>query len=233
MGLTEVDLEILSGSVLFEGFSKEEITGFITSCGYYVRRYAQGQTVIDQGDSVTEIAIVLSGRLLGSIISSDGNVTHVNIMKAGQAFGDVLSGSSSRSPVTVSCDERSEILWLPMERLLAAGSGDGVVRMRFLRNLIREISDKYFALVKRNRMLSERSIRNRLLHYLSEAAGDSGEGQPFKVPHRTRADKADHLACDRTALCRELGKMRRERIIDLPAGNSAYWIWGSSGRYSL
>ena len=62
----------------------------------------------------------------------------------------------------------------------------------------------------RDRLL-RRSVREKLFYYLkTEAAPAPGGGRrtPF-----TRAALASYLGCERSALCREIGRLRREGLL--------------------
>jgi CRP-like cAMP-binding protein len=58
---------------------------------------------------------------------------------------------------------------------------------------------------------ASRSIRERLLSYLSERAIEKGSAS-FTIPF-SRQQLADYLGVDRSALSNELSKMRKEGLI--------------------
>ena len=58
---------------------------------------------------------------------------------------------------------------------------------------------------------SPKTIRERLLTYLSSQAGKTGSSS-FQIPFN-RQQMADYLNLDRSALSKELGKMRDEGLI--------------------
>ena len=69
------------------------------------------------------------------------------------------------------------------------------------------------ALSKTDRLKLEaaRSIRERLLSYLSDEAREKG-GNHFFIPF-SRQELADYLGVDRSALSSELGRMQRDGLI--------------------
>ena len=81
-----------------------------------------------------------------------------------------------------------------------------------LQNLVRTISDKYFLLARRVDLLLLHSLRAKVAAYLISEADRSGQ-LTFRIPF-TRAQLADYLNCDRSALSRELGRMQREGLLD-------------------
>ena len=78
-------------------------------------------------------------------------------------------------------------------------------------NMIVSLMDVNISLIKRLDALSSRSIRDKLLVFLQEQALVS-QSLTFRIPFN-RQELADYLYVDRSALCRELGKMQREDII--------------------
>ena len=60
--------------------------------------------------------------------------------------------------------------------------------------------------------LSQRTLREKLMSYLSDAAEKNGKVN-FTIPY-SRQELADYLHVDRSALSRELSKMRRDGVID-------------------
>ena len=83
----------------------------------------------------------------------------------------------------------------------------------------RLIHDLVGVLAQKNRLLSskidhvsQRTTRSKVLSYLSWQARRAGTAR-FPIPF-DRQGLADYLAVDRSALSAELGKMRREGILD-------------------
>ena len=106
------------------------------------------------------------------------------------------------------------MLWLELAQLLSPAGGVQELKALFLRNLIEAISDKYFALSARVELLCERSLRSRIARYLL-ALRQKNAADRFLLPHAGRAQLADYLACERSALCRELSRMQKAGLISL------------------
>ena len=82
---------------------------------------------------------------------------------------------------------------------------------RLVRNLLALSAQKNLNLSRKIFHTSARSIRGRLLSYLSEQAVRSGS-RSFTIPYN-RQQLADYLNVDRSALSNELGKMAREGLL--------------------
>lgn len=202
-------LKILSKCRLFEGLTEEEITRFAHASGR-TAMYSAGRTVLGEGESCSDIGILLSGSLIASSWDRWGKPSPVTKLSPGDIFGDVLaSGTGRGSPVTVKAAASAEIIFIPFSALLngeTLKSGGQTV----LKNLSAIISDKYFELFGRIRCLTAPTLRDKiytmLYHY-----GKAGE--TFSMP-MDREKMAAYLDCDRSALSRELSRMKAEGIID-------------------
>ena len=95
-------------------------------------------------------------------------------------------------------------------RAVMASQESGAARLR--ENLLGEIAEKYWRLRRRTEYLARRSLRGRIAAYLLDAAADAGENAVTLAMRRE--DLADYLGANRSALCRELSRLRAEGSID-------------------
>ena len=78
--------------------------------------------------------------------------------------------------------------------------------------MVHIIADKNRDLIRKIEVISKRTIREKLLAYLSSQS-QSQSSRYFEIP-LSRTELADYLCVDRSALTRELAKMRSEGLID-------------------
>jgi CRP-like cAMP-binding protein len=74
------------------------------------------------------------------------------------------------------------------------------------------IADKNRDLIRKIEVISKRTIREKLLAYLSSQA-QCQDSRYFEIP-LGRTELAEYLCVDRSALTRELVKMRDDGLID-------------------
>ena len=79
--------------------------------------------------------------------------------------------------------------------------------------MLRLISDKAQALSERVDVLSRRSIREKLLCYFNQLAEKEGS-RTFQLPF-SLSMLADYIATDRSAMMRELKKMKDEHLVEV------------------
>ena len=93
-------------------------------------------------------------------------------------------------------------------------SGQGRV---LVRNYLSSLAEKSLVLNSRISCLARRTVREKVLAYLTQAAAQKGidpqTGGEFSVPLDRNA-MAAYLNIDRTALSRELSRMKQEGLID-------------------
>ena len=113
--------------------------------------------------------------------------------------------------VTAVAAEPSRVLFLDARPLRAGDPGDPALR-QVLANLLQVSLRKNLELSRRMLHTSSKTIRGRLLSYLSEQALLAG-GRQFTIPFN-RQQLADYLNLDRSALSKELCKMRDEGLLE-------------------
>ena len=203
-------LPLLQTTTLFAGLSRDELSALLAGLGAAARCYGRGEVLIQSGTPSRNVGVLLAGQLQAVRPAPDGSAVPITHIDPGGVFGDVLGGSSLTSPVTVTARSPCEVLLVPYDRLLRPdGSAAG---QQVLQNLVRTISDKYFLLARRVDLLLLRSLRAKVSAYLLAEAERAGQ-LTFRIPF-TRAQLADYLNCDRSALSRELSRMQREGLLD-------------------
>lgn len=213
MYLKEQQLENLKKSAVFAGIDTNAMDLYLKEINVLPKKIIAGQQLIEQGDVRPDIHIVLSGTAVGEKLSADGRSVTVNEFKAGGVFGDMLSGTEERSPVSVTMEREGEVLAIPFASFLSVGEGCRETREKVLRNLIGEISSKYFTLLRRLDVLLSPTLRGKIAAYLLSF----GQEDCFTVPH-SRQEQAGILGCDRSALSRELSRMEKDGIISFRKG---------------
>ena len=104
------------------------------------------------------------------------------------------------------------ILFLDATRILTLCPSSCPHHVQLLRNLLTGMAAKNILLSRKMRLITPRTIRERLLAYLSGEAVRRGV-HTFVIPF-DRQQLADYLSVERSALSAELSKMRRDGLIE-------------------
>ena len=207
-----MDLKSLPASPLFQGIAPEELPAMLSCLGAYPRRYPKDATVFSIGDSTQHMGLVLSGRV---IIENDdiwGTKAILDNVLPGQVFAETYA-SLPNEPLMVNAvaAEESEILFLNAGKVLQTCPHSCSHHARLVRNLLAVSARKNLALSRRIFYTSSKTIRGRLLAYLSDQAVREGTVS-FTIPF-DRQQLADYLGVDRSALSNELSKMQRDGLL--------------------
>lgn len=209
--LTEQEFTILRQSILFRDLPPEDLPLLLKALRARRDTYKKGQFLLHAGDPATCIGMVLKGHVV--IVKDDfwGNENLMGRLGAGSIFAESFAcAPNARLNVSVMAASPCEILWLNGKDLLTTE----VVRPAqtlFIRNLIRELANKNLQFNEKMTHMGQRTIRGKLLSYLSSAAVRNGSPD-FIVP-LNRQQMADYLCVDRSALSAALGKLRQEGVL--------------------
>ena len=199
---------ILLHTALFQGISWQEFPALLTQLNARRRQYDKGAVILHRGDQTARLGLVLSGTV--HMVKEDfwGARTIVGLARPGEVFAEsyaCLPGAVLEVSVLAAAD--TEILFLDAAPALDGGAGGA----QFSRNLLAMLAGRNLTLTRKIGHMARRSIRDKLLSYLSAQAMQAG-GPEFDIP-LDRQQLADYLAVDRSALSAALGKLRDEGVL--------------------
>lgn len=202
----------LTKTMLFRGCTAEEVESMLQCLGAESKTFAKGEVIYHAGDAVTAMGLVLSGSV--NIENDDvwGNKSILGNVSPGQVFAETYACVPGEPMmVNVVAAEAAEVLFLHTSRLLQTCPSACTFHSKLIRNLLTVMAQKNLNLSRRIFHTSSKSIRGRLLSYLSFEAMQQGS-YSFTVPFN-RQQLADYLGVDRSALSNELSKMQREGLL--------------------
>jgi CRP-like cAMP-binding protein len=203
-------MNILNKNILFRSMTTEDIMQLLEITDHMEKKFLPGEVIVHQGDIIENIGIMLSGNTVGKKYTPDGEEIIVSNMGVNSIFGDVLSGAIGfASPVTVLANTDCRVLFINYQQLLFSQSP---LTHRVLQNMIQNISRKYFAQNKRMDILMLKSVRSKVLAYL-EWQKTVHDSPSFEIDLDRRL-LADFLGVERSALSRELSRMKKDGLID-------------------
>ena len=200
-------------SPLFDGIRPEDRKLMLGCIGYHISTFRKGDIVAFEAENIRHLGIVLCGAV--DMVKEDlwGNSTLLVRTRRGEVFGETFAcGSDSLSTVTFLVSEDAQILFLPFDRVMHSCSMACQFHHRLVMNTVRIIANKNRDLMRKVEVVSKRSIREKLLAYLSIQAQALGS-RYFEIP-LGRVELAEYLCVDRSALTRELAKMKEDGLID-------------------
>jgi len=200
-------------SPLFAGISPSDREAMLGCIGYHIGIFRRGEIVAFEAENIRHIGIVLSGAV--DMVKEDlwGSRTMLVRMRTDEVFGETFAcGEDSLSVVTFVVSEDAQILFLPFDRVMHSCTMACRFHHQLIENMVHIIARKNRDLMRKVEVISRRTIRERLLAYLSICAQAAGT-RYFELP-MGRVELAEYLCVDRSALTRELAKMKDEGLID-------------------
>jgi CRP-like cAMP-binding protein len=202
----------LKKTSLFRGTSEEELPTLLDCLAPTTREYAKNELILRQGEDVSAVGLVLSGR--AQVIEEDfwGNRSILADAWPGDLFAEAYAFlPGERLRVSVVAAEPTSVMLLDAKRMLEVCSSACRFHTRLVQNVLAESARKNLALTRKVSHMSKRSTREKLLSYLSGQALGAGS-DAFEIPFN-RQQLADYLCVDRSAMSSELCKMRDEGLL--------------------
>lgn len=205
-------IPILKNTQLFAGIGETEIESMLGCLQAKEQSYKKGEYVLRQGQHLTQLAILVHGKLHIQTDDYWGNRSIVSMIGVGELFGESYVAPDSGALLNdVVAEQDSTVLFFDVQRMLTVCSSACVFHTAVVQNLCFALSEKNRRLVQKLRCISKRTTREKLISYLSEEAKRHNSGT-FTIPFN-RQELADYLSVDRSAMSGELSKMQKEGLL--------------------
>lgn len=207
-----MNFSFLTKTVLFRGCTPQEVEAMMRCLCAETKQFSKGELIYCAGDTVQAMGLVLSGSV--NIENDDlwGNKSILNHIAAGQIFAETYACIPGEPlMVSAAAAELTNVLFLNTDRILKTCPNACPYHSKLIRNLLSVMAQKNLNLSHRIFHTTSKSIRGRLISYLSSLAAQQG-GCQITTPFN-RQQLADYLSVDRSALSNELSKMQREGML--------------------
>jgi len=175
-----------------------------------INDYPNNYSFAMESDISKSIGIVLEGKVLIKAYSLGGNNFTLNVIEEGHMFGDILIFSEKHNnfPGTLITQGKTKIALIPNKVFKKFLFNDNDL----LKNFLRLLADKSYNLNYKSRLLGQDSVRDKILFYLFHQR----RLQKTRVIQlgMTKEELANQLFIQRPSLSRELGRMKKDGLID-------------------
>lgn len=197
---------------LFSCFEKEYLSDVLERFSIYPNLCRKSTFLHSEGDPCKFMDVLLTGELEIQKIDENGNLLTIARFFPISSLGEnLMFGDSNIYPMNAFCPVDSEILQLDRSFILFLCSEN----QDFLLALLKDISGKALILTDKIKMISHKSLREKIFEYL---ARESTAQKSSKVKLRTsKKDLAQLFGVQRTSLSRELAKLRSEGLVEFDA----------------
>lgn len=197
---------------LFNGLAREEINEILQNFHGLIKHFPKSDYIYLAGDCVENLCVVLEGTV--QMIKEDilGEKSIIANLGSGSVFAENFLGKlGDRSVVSYFAASDSEVLMLPLGKMLFDGSSHSEANRRLMCNIVSILADNNTRLIEKTEILCKKTLRSKILAYLEQEA-KYNNSYCFTIPFN-RTDLANYLDADRSALTRELARMREEGLI--------------------
>ena len=169
---------------LFKGLGREEINEVLHKYHGLIKHFPKSDYIYLAGDCIENLCVVMEGTV--QMIKEDiwGEKSIIANLSAGDVFAENYLGKLS---------DHSEI------------------NRRLMCNIVSILADNNTRLIEKTEILCKKTLRGKIMAYLEQEARYNGSDK-FTIPFN-RTDLANYLDADRSALTRELARMRADGLI--------------------
>lgn len=203
----------LKNTRLFAGMSETEIEAIFRCLSVKKKSYRKGECIFRRGECIDSVAVLVKGSVHIQKEDYWGNLSILGEISEGEIFGEVYAclGNAKLLNHAVAVKD-STVLFLKVSQILTTCPSACPFHSRLIQNLLSVMAFKNQTLAQKLEYMSQRTIREKLLSYLSVQSLRAGSAY-FDIPYN-RQQLADYLAVDRSAMSKELCKMRDEGILE-------------------
>ncbi len=202
----------IKNSPVFFGMSDDELKGLLECFNARIRKYEKDEMIIRQGDMISNIYLILEG---GVNIEKDSYWgRRIIISRLGKNDNLALSFVGSKdveSSVDAIAVEDTLVLVLSYEKCTSMCQNACTRHKVLINNLFQILSKENIELIQKIENVSQKTIRDKLMTYLSNEAMKNHSNR-FEIQFN-RQDLADYLNVDRSAMSFELSKLQKEGLI--------------------
>ena len=199
---------------LFYDITDQEVEAMIHCFCMRRCQFQTGQTICTYGENAGEVGVLTRGEAELVRLDYGGNRTILERLETGGVFGESLAFT----PLLGDCVEvvsagSSEVLFMEYSHIMKRCENACTHHSKLVQNMFRLVTEQTRQLSQRVEVLSRRSIRDKLMCWFQLRRLASG-ADSFTLPF-TLSVLADYIAADRSAMMRELKRMKAEGLVEM------------------
>ena len=214
---SDEDLVGLYGSSIFQEIPEEKYCHVFACLKADKAAFEEGSILYGPGSSKKYAGILLDGIMEECLYDEEGNQVTLMRLQKGDVFGAECSCSAELfSQVYLRALTKCRIMTLDFSALLSEKTLNCPYRLQITANLLQEFAEQVTFLTMRIHILSQKRLRDKLKLYLGSL--NRSEDGYAHIP-LSRTALSEFLYADRSAVSRELSRMKAEGMIELYRNN--------------
>ena len=203
----------LSQCPLCSVIPQERIHEFFSGISLKVNKFSKGDTIARQGDICKHLYILVEGAVKTEMVTESGGLLTVEVIKAPKPLASAfLFAENNTFPVDVTATEDSTVLIINRDDVIELFRRDA----KFMERYLKYNSNKTQFLSNKLQLLTIKTIRGKLAHYLLEQLSLCHSVSPSVntfVMDKNQTELAKYFGVSRPALARTFSELQQEKII--------------------
>jgi CRP-like cAMP-binding protein len=202
-----MDFTLLQKAPLFNRLRIDEIEKILSEITYRIRKFKAGSLIVNSGEQVKSLMIVIKGIVKGEMVDYAGKVIKIEDIPApGSLASGFMFGNRNLYPVNVTSVTDSELLVIDKNTFLNLLIRHDLVLVNFLDM----ISNRSQFLSEKIKFLNFKTIRGKLAQYILQAAGSD---KYEIILDMTQNEMAEYFGVARPSIGRVISELEEEGII--------------------
>ncbi len=206
-------IDVLAKSPLFSEINKDEIYSLTKCLGCKLKHFSMGEYIFHMHQEVEYIGIVINGcvEVVKENIAGEKHI--MTFIEESNMFGEAIVCTSTRvSTVAAVAHTDVDVVLIPYNRVIQSCHSACGYHIKIVSNMLRILGDKNEVLNEKMEILLLKGMRAKISTYLLRECEKRSTTSFSITPNRTAL--AEFLNVSRTSMCRELTRMKDERLID-------------------
>ncbi len=202
------------GCPLWEGFSENELSGFISETKYTIIKYSKGEIIVTQGEICKHLYILAKGSVRTEMFTEDGGALTISNISAPHPLASAfLFADNNRFPVDVVASEECAIMKIHKDEVLRMFG----LYPKFMSSFISFNSNITQFLSSKLQLLTIKTIKGKIAWYLLEQTKKlkAEKGMIKIIPDMNQTELAGYFGVARPSLARTLAEMESEGLISV------------------
>lgn len=201
-------LHVLSKTKLFDSLPDEKLRYLLSKLNARIQTYEKNQTIISFDEPFTKVCILIEGTAHIMKEQAIGTSLLLSELEVGDMFAEsYVFAQASNVLVSVVATSESKVCLLDFQPIFHSLSSDELA-IWVLRRMLSIIASKNVALNERMELLSQRTMRDKIMLYLKRLVMETHNSK-VTIPF-SRSELAEYLSVDRSALSRELSQLQKD-----------------------